>query len=58
MTCDAPSRCPESEILKLKASEVGGLVQLAGPPPSNAQRFAIGERVKIRFGAFDGPEAL
>jgi transcription antitermination factor NusG len=55
---DAPSRCPEGEILKLKASEVCGLVQLAGPPPPSAQAFAIGEKVKIRFGVFDGSEAV
>ena len=54
MTGDAPSRCPEAEILKLKASEIDGLVQLAGQPSVNGHRFAIGERVKIQFGAFDG----
>jgi transcription antitermination factor NusG len=58
MTGDAPSRCPEGEILKLKASEVCGLVQLAGPPPPSAPAFAIGEKVKIRFGVFDGSEAV
>jgi transcription antitermination factor NusG len=58
MTGDAPSRCPEAEILKLKASEVHGLVQLAGPPPPSAQRFAVGEKVRIRYGALNGREAL
>jgi transcription antitermination factor NusG len=58
MTGDAPSRCPENEILNLKTSEVGDLVQLAGLPPRSAQTFAIGERAKIRFGAFDGHEAF
>jgi transcription antitermination factor NusG len=57
MTGDAPSRCPESEILKLKAAEVNGLVQLAGQPPPSAQRFTVGEKVKIRYGALDGHEA-
>jgi transcription antitermination factor NusG len=58
MTGDAPSRCPESEIAKLKAVEVRGLVQLAGPPPPSAETFAVGERVRIRYGAFDGHEAV
>jgi transcription antitermination factor NusG len=57
MTGDAPSRCPESEILKLKAAEVGGLVQLADQPPPSDRRFSEGERVKIRLGAFEGREA-
>jgi transcription antitermination factor NusG len=57
MTGDQPSRCPESEISKLKASEIGGLVQLAGPPPSSDQKFTEGQAVKIRLGAFDGREA-
>jgi Transcription termination factor nusG len=54
MTGDAPSHCPESEILKLKAAEVNGLDQLADPP-SSARRF--GEKVKIRFGAAQGLRA-
>jgi transcription antitermination factor NusG len=58
MTGDAPSRCPEHEILKLQASEIDGLVQLAhAPPPRSARRFAEGERVRIKLGAFDGREA-
>jgi hypothetical protein len=47
---------PAEQIKKLKAAEVNGLVQLAGPPPPNAQTFAVGERVKIRYGALDGHE--
>ena len=58
MTGDAPSRCPESEIEKLKAAEVNGVVQLAGPPPLSVQKFAVGERVKIRYGALDGHEGV
>jgi transcription antitermination factor NusG len=57
MTGDAPSRCQESEILKLQASEIGSLVQLAGPPPSSDRTFTEGQAVRIRLGAFDGREA-
>ena len=55
MTGEQPSRCPESEIEKLKASEIGGLVQLAGPPSD--QTFTEGQAVKIRSGAFEGRPA-
>jgi transcription antitermination factor NusG len=58
MTGDAPSRCPQSEIDKLKASEVHGLVQLADQPSPSDQKFALGERVKIKYGALDGHEAV
>jgi transcription antitermination factor NusG len=57
MTGDAPSRCPDSEIEKLRASEIDGLVQLAGPPPSSDQKFTEGQEVRIRYGAFDNREA-
>ena len=57
MTGDQPSRCPEHEIEKLRASEVDGLVQLAGPPPRSDQKFTEGQAVKIRYGAFDNREA-
>lgn len=57
MTGDRPSRCPDSEILKLRAAEVDGLVQLAGPPPPSEQKFTEGQQVRIRLGAFDGREA-
>jgi transcription antitermination factor NusG len=57
MSGDAPSRCPASEIAKLKASEVDGLITLAGPPPPSNKRFKAGQRVRIRLGAFDGKEA-
>jgi transcription antitermination factor NusG len=53
---DQPSRCPEREIEKLRASEIDGLVQLAAPPAS-ARTFREGERVRIRLGAFEGREA-
>ena len=58
MTGEQPSRCPEREIEKLKAAEVNGVVQLAGPPPPSMQKFAVGEPVRIRYGALDGHEAL
>lgn len=58
MTGDKPSRCPASEIAKLKASEINGLVQLAGqPPPPSDQTFTQGQPVRIRHGAFAGMEA-
>jgi transcription antitermination factor NusG len=58
LTGDTPSRCPESEILKLKGSEIDGLVQLSNePPPPSAQKFTEGEAVRIRLGAFEGRSA-
>jgi transcription antitermination factor NusG len=57
MTRDAPSRCPASEIEKLQASEIGGLVQLADQPLSSDQKFTEGQQVRIRYGAFDNREA-
>jgi transcription antitermination factor NusG len=56
LTGDMPSRCPESETLKLKASEIDGVVQMVGPPPSD-KRFKEGQLVRIRGGGFDGREA-
>jgi hypothetical protein len=57
MTGDQPSRCPESEIAKLRAAEIGGYVQLAGPPPPSNKRFLPGERVGIRVRGLEGREA-
>jgi transcription antitermination factor NusG len=56
MTGDAPSRCPESEILKLKAAEVDGVVRLASAPAPSRYRPSMGEQVRIRFGPLDGRE--
>jgi transcription antitermination factor NusG len=57
MSGDVPGRCPETEILKLKAAEVCGVVQLAGsPPPPPDQRPAIGAKVKVKFGGLAGHE--
>jgi transcription antitermination factor NusG len=58
MTGNTPSRCPESEILKLQAAEIDGLVQLAGQPPLNGHRFTIGDRVKIGRGALEGRDGV
>jgi transcription antitermination factor NusG len=58
MAGDVPGRCPSSEIDKLVVAEINGIVQLANqPPPPSGKRFAAGQRVKIRLGAFDGREA-
>jgi transcription antitermination factor NusG len=57
MTGEQPSRCSEAEILKLQASEIGGLVQLADQPLSSDQKFTEGQQVRIRYGALDGREA-
>jgi transcription antitermination factor NusG len=57
LTVNTPSRCSEAEILKLKAAEIGGLVQLAGPPSPSDQKFMEGQAVRIRYGAFDNREA-
>jgi transcription antitermination factor NusG len=43
MTGDQPSRCPESEILKLKAAEVDGVVRLARAPAPWRYRPSMGE---------------
>jgi transcription antitermination factor NusG len=55
-TGDAPSRCPESEILKLKAAEVDGVVRLASAPAPSRYRPSMGEQVRIRFGPLEGRE--
>jgi transcription antitermination factor NusG len=56
MTGDAPSRCPESEILKLKAAEVDGVVRLASAPAPSRYRPSAGEHVRVRFGPLEGRE--
>lgn len=56
MTGDTPSRCPESEILKLKAAEVDGVVRLASATSPSRYRPSVGEQVRIRFGPLDGRE--
>jgi transcription antitermination factor NusG len=54
VTGDAPSRCPESEILKLKAAEVDGVVRVASAPMPSRYRPSVGQPVRIRFGPLDG----
>jgi transcription antitermination factor NusG len=57
MAGDQPGKCPESEIAKLKAAEVCGVVQLAGQsPPPPPQRPAVGSKVKVTFGGLAGHE--
>jgi transcription antitermination factor NusG len=42
--------------LKLKAAEIDGVVQLAGPPPPPDKRPAVGSKVKVKFGGLAGHE--
>lgn len=56
MSGEKPARCPEFEILKLKAAEVDGVVRLASTIVPSRYRPSMGEKVRIRFGPLDGRE--
>jgi transcription antitermination factor NusG len=58
MAGENPGRCPDTEIAKLKAAEIDGLVRLVDePPPPTSKRLAAGQRVRIGIDAFAGKEA-
>lgn len=59
MSGEQPSRCPDSEIEKIKSQMRNGLVRLPKPAPKPRMLpFKIGQAVRIISGSFCGFEAI
>jgi transcription antitermination factor NusG len=59
LTGDVPSRCPETEIVKLRAAEgPDGYVVPADVLRPIVKKFAIGERVKVTRGPLEGRQGV